>query len=99
MLYYFLARSFFFSLSKRVHIHRPCVVPLSTAGVPTGRDGNGVAEWGSGSLDPWQDALQRAQLMPEFRSGRVGSLVAKNMTISIESSRMTTSENGHRLAG
>jgi hypothetical protein len=37
--------------------------------------------------------------MPEFRSGRVGSLVVKNRTIGIEASLTTTPENGHRLAG
>lgn len=31
----------------------PCVVPLSTAGVPAAWDGNRVDEWGSGSLNPW----------------------------------------------
>ena len=75
------------------------MVPLSTAGVPTGWGGNGVAELGSGSLDAWWDALQRAQLMPEFRSGRVGSLIVKNMTIGIEASVTTTPENGQRLDG
>jgi hypothetical protein len=75
------------------------VVSLSAAGVPTGWDGNRVAKWGSGSLDPWWDALQRAQLMPEFRSGRVGSLVVKNVTIGIKASLKTTPDNGQRLAG
>ena len=99
MLYYSSARFFFLQLGKCVHICRPRVVPLCTAGVPTGWDGNGVAECSSGSLDPWWDALQRAQLMPEFRSGRVGSLIVKNMTIGIEASVTTTPENWQRLDG
>jgi hypothetical protein len=37
--------------------------------------------------------------MPEFRSGRVGSLIVKNMTIGIEASVTTTPENGQRLDG
>jgi hypothetical protein len=94
MLYYSSARFFFLQLGKCVHICRPRVVPLCTAGVPTGWDGNGVAKCSSGSLDPWWDALQRAQLMPEFRSGRVGSLVVKNMTIGIEASHTTTTRMG-----
>ena len=70
------------------------MVPLSAAGVPTRGDGNGVAEFSSGSLDPWWDALQRAQLMPEFRLGRVGSLVVKNMKIGIEASLTTRPKMG-----
>ena len=81
MLYYSSARFFFLQLGKRAHICRPCVVPLSIAGVPTGWDGNGVAECSNGSLDAWWDTLQRAKLMPELRSGCVGLPVVKNMTI------------------
>jgi hypothetical protein len=43
-------------------------------------------EWTNGAtdpLDPWRDALERAQLMPEFWSGCVGSLFVKNTMIGI----------------
>ena len=77
---------------------RPCVVPLRTAGVPTGWDGKRVHDaprmyWIHGG-----DALERAQLMTECWSGCAGSLLLRNVTINIEASLMTTPENGHRLA-
>ena len=78
---------------------RPCVVPLHSAGVPTGSDGRRAHD---GPRKHWiycGDALERAQLLSECGSGCLRSLFAKNMTRGIEASLTTTPENGQRLAG
>ena len=52
IVYYFTIRFSFFSLILPIHICRPRVFPLRSAGVPTGWNGKSVDEWGLGSQDP-----------------------------------------------
>src|SRR5215469_7137086 len=98
-MYYSSARFFFIQLEQVVHTLPPCVVPLSSVGVPADRDGTRVHD------TPWKhrihgrDAPRHCQPDAAIEIGIRGITAHEERGDRIRTSHTNTQENGNRLAG